>query len=1259
MTPAGASPAAVREAPPRENPYVGLVPFGEDDTDWFFGRDREQRIIGANLRSSRLTLLYGASGVGKSSVLLAAVVPALRAVVAEERAARESADPDNRRPVRFAVAVFGSWRDAPLDGLKAAVAASVEEATGEPVAPWTPETPLREAFASWLGPVRNLLVVLDQFEEYFLYHPHEDGPGTFAGELVDVVNDPDLRVNFLISLREDGLAKLDRFKGRIPGLFDNYLRVGHLDLEAARRAIEGPRDEYNRRLPADSEPATIDEQVIDALLAEVATQKSELEGPGAPAPEADQVAAPAIATVETPLLQLVMQRLWTAAVGTDGAPPHVSLATLREKLGGTQEIVLRHLEEAIDTLPDERRDLAATVLRPLVSPTGTKIAWRAADIAFWAKRPTTEIEPILEQLSRGDRRILRATTPPPTQADQSPRYEIFHDVLAQPILDWCAAREAEREREEIARAVHRREHERREAAREQRRERRARVVRRVALVLAALTIGLVGAVYVALDAREVAGSRGLAASATAQLPVDPERGLLLAIEAVRERDTAEAKQALRRSLAASRVRARLGSGPCTACSALATPGWRGAGSFTAQLAIAPDGRSVAGIVGGALKLWRPQTGATFEPAVDVGTLYGVAFTPDARRLLVVGDERAVVMAPDGTHAVALPKREYVEGATSPDSRYVATVGIDGAAVWDARSGRPLARLAGAYYSAAFARAGQIVLQHADGRIVRWHWRARRTTQIAASGDSSATARFFTRYSGSGAFAVDPAADGKVRVVGASGAEMLLPPGSPADRVKGAYISPNGARVLSIRDSAIELWSSRRAWKAPPRRVAELPHSEGVNGAAFSGDGSLVGTASTDGTARVWESATGDLVAELRGHTAAVEWLAFSSSGRFVTTVAEDLTVRLWDLGDEITVRLPKAINEVVVADATGSRIAVLEDGGALKFLDTGRGVRVRGSTPASKDSAPARSPGTPPAGDSGAFSAEDLHPTSAALAAGARSLLVGYSTPDSGGGRAALVDPASGRVRTAIDRDGAVDHVAISPDASLAAIVRELPEDSNARVELWELRRAGEARLRGRLQIGDEEKPTDVAFSRDGRRLLVTTLYGGAFIFDAVSLEKLRTLARGSAARPGSESFYRAASSPDGTTVAVAGSLDVRLWNSRTGEERPFRLSGHTSLLRSIAYSRDGRRIVTASADGTTRVWDARTGTTLGVLSRHAGRVNTAAFLPNGSIVSGGEDRAVRVYPCATCQPVDRLLELARTHVTRELSRHERAEFVD
>lgn len=92
----------------------------------------------------------------------------------------------------------------------------------------------------------KLFIILDQFEEYFLYHQDEDGEGTFAVEFPRAVNCPFLLVNFLISIREDSLAKLDRFKSSIsPGLLENSLRIEHLDTKSARDAIVKPLGEYN------------------------------------------------------------------------------------------------------------------------------------------------------------------------------------------------------------------------------------------------------------------------------------------------------------------------------------------------------------------------------------------------------------------------------------------------------------------------------------------------------------------------------------------------------------------------------------------------------------------------------------------------------------------------------------------------------------------------------------------------------------------------------------------------------------------------------------------------------------------------------------------------------------------------------------------------------------------------------------------------------------------------------------------------------
>src|SRR6185295_17500544 len=91
---------------PIRSPYQGLIPYGEDDAPYFFGREKEARLITANLFASPLTLLYGASGVGKSSVLHAGVAHQLRQ--------RDD----------LLVVVFNGWQRNPVDDLIQAIAAA-------------------------------------------------------------------------------------------------------------------------------------------------------------------------------------------------------------------------------------------------------------------------------------------------------------------------------------------------------------------------------------------------------------------------------------------------------------------------------------------------------------------------------------------------------------------------------------------------------------------------------------------------------------------------------------------------------------------------------------------------------------------------------------------------------------------------------------------------------------------------------------------------------------------------------------------------------------------------------------------------------------------------------------------------------------------------------------------------------------------------------------------------------------------------------
>jgi hypothetical protein len=424
---ATAEPAA---AGPPPSPYRGLRPYTEADAAFFFGREAEGEIVAANLLSARLTLLYGPSGVGKSSVLLAGVAGDLR-----ERSRENLADDD---AAGFAVVVVRDWADPdPLKTISAAARAEVaalleSDDLLDPPAGAT----LAEVLDHWSEQVRGkVLLLFDQFEEYFLYHDHESGPGTFDTEFPQAVNRAELRANFLLSIRDDALAQLDRFKGRIPNLFENRLQINHLTLTAARDAVKLPIEEYNRRvLP--QQRVEIEDELVNDVLDQVRTGRVSLESLGA---GAVQVGADAEARVETPILQVVLTALWEKEA--EQGSQTLRARTLVE-LGGAEQLVRDRLDERMNRLDAGEQEIAANVARFLVTPSGAKIAWAADDLAALAyperdlaEWASPQVALVLAKLAEGDTRILRPVPP----GGQGPtRYEIFHDILGPAILDWRA-----------------------------------------------------------------------------------------------------------------------------------------------------------------------------------------------------------------------------------------------------------------------------------------------------------------------------------------------------------------------------------------------------------------------------------------------------------------------------------------------------------------------------------------------------------------------------------------------------------------------------------------------------------------------------------------------------------------------------------------------------------------------------------------------------------------------------------------------------
>jgi WD40 repeat protein len=208
---------------------------------------------------------------------------------------------------------------------------------------------------------------------------------------------------------------------------------------------------------------------------------------------------------------------------------------------------------------------------------------------------------------------------------------------------------------------------------------------------------------------------------------------------------------------------------------------------------------------------------------------------------------------------------------------------------------------------------------------------------------------------------------------------------------------------------------------------------------------------------------------------------------------------------------------------------------------------------------------------------------------------------------------------------------------------------------LWD-RRGWRSRRLGRIKYGTPPKWDLVksgTFSRDGNRILLTTSSGNASIIDTRT-GSIETVFKRHSPTPVIAGEF----SPDGRSVVTAAGREALVWDAPTGRVH-LRLKGHAGDVSSAAFSQDGRWIITAGKDRTTRVWDARSGR-LAATQNHPDEVTHAAFRPErDEFVSAGADGSVRLYPCLPCRPSRMLQELARTRVTRRLTREERNAYVD
>ncbi|MFJ5534845.1 helix-turn-helix domain-containing protein [Streptomyces sp. NPDC093261] len=412
------------------------------------------------------------------------------------------------------------------------------------------------------------------------------------------------------------------------------------------------------------------------------------------------------------------------------------------------------------------------------------------------------------------------------------------------------------------------------------------------------------------------------------------------------------------------------------------------------------------------------------------------------------------------------------------------------------------------------------------------------------------------------------------------------------------------------------------------------HRGPVNALAFSPDGRLLATASSDGTVKLRRLSDHRTVATLT-LPGRVRSVAFSPDGRSLAAGSTGGPVRLWLTGGRRTQTvLPErtAGARAVAFDPRGHTLAVAGGDGTVQLWDTGPGHRARAvlSGHSGTVTALSYSPDGRTLASAGSDRTVRLWSTDAARPVaelrghtdevlGVAFSPDGHSLASGGVDRTVrLWDVAAHRPTATLTGHGDdVNGVAWTPDG---ASVVSAGGDGTTR--LWDVR---SGRPTATL-AGHTDYVLGVAVNGGG------TLLATAGFDQSVVLWDLR--GRALAAPPFTEVSH-AAYSPDGKLLATADTdHTVRLWD--VAPRRPLAtLTGHRESVVSVAFAPDGRTLGSAGSDGTVRLWDVATRRPLAVLEGHHGSVFAVAFAPDGrTLASGGSDGTVRLWDVATRRPL-------------------------
>jgi WD40 repeat protein len=471
-------------------------------------------------------------------------------------------------------------------------------------------------------------------------------------------------------------------------------------------------------------------------------------------------------------------------------------------------------------------------------------------------------------------------------------------------------------------------------------------------------------------------------------------------------------------------------------------------------------------------------------------------------------------------------------------------------------------------------------------------------------------------------------------------------------VRSAAWSPDGRTVLTCgTDGSVWLWNA--ATREPVLKGFQahgkpLTHEGDIHVTAFSPDGKTFVTGSNDHTARLWDAATGRAIGTPMQHQDRVIVAAFSPDGKTILTASFDHSARLWDAGSGKPRMQP-------MWHPGGLYAATFSPDG--KMILTGGGERVgrlwEAATGRPLGSALPHRGGISVVGFSpdGRVALTGSSDNTARIWDVATGLPVGGPLRHQGFLQDAGFRPDGRFVLT-----GSYDNSARLWDASAGPIPTLLRHEDVTREQAVELepmmsRRAPALRSVGLITVA--------VFSPDGRIVVTGDWNGTARVWDVATGKPLGKPLKHR------DPIMAAAFHAEGKTILIGTgrrefpideveSRDVirrgeaRLWNIADSALLPFSIA-LPDRIQALAYSPDGRKILTGSADHTARLWDAATGQPLGPPLEHQGGVHTVAFSADGKVALTADHEVAQRWDVASGQSLGPPLRHRGQGTTMEL----------